>query len=383
MFENNEQFTLRVKKNSDLDIAMRAILKNGTMSFDEVDALTKNNVAWILKRKISQWFDNVSGGSTRDKQLDIHYVNVMPSQVKVVTSDVNFSGGLQSHSSTVEIAEVRWQLAPPMIESLEDGFDKPAFFETMRKMIELGKHISLEGPPGVGKDTAVQELAAQEGKVLVTLGGDGGFRKRDLTGSPQISNGTSFWEAGEYVTAAVNGWWVLITEINAADADALIYLNNQLAPPYIVTLSGKAYPVHPDFRLFVSYNAGLVGTKPLPQSLKDRFFSIKVPFFSEAMLTKRLTKMVGDSELSESFAESESFKMIVKFGLEMWQAHENGKLRYQVTTRRLYDACVLMMRLGYLAVKTALKDAVIAAIDSPIEQKVAESILSTNNYKEY
>lgn len=369
---SNEQFTLRVKRHSDLDIIMRALQANGSQTKDELDAATKHNTTWLMPR-LRQWFDNVDFRTTKES-IELSYVNVMPNQVQVVTSDVNFSGsgtGQQS-SGGVEAGEIRWQLAPPMIESKGDNFDKPSYFDTMKKMVRLGKHISLEGAPGVGKDTAVQELAAIEGKVLVTLGGDGGFRKRDLTGSPQISNGSSYFEAGEYVTAAVNGWWVLITEINAADADALIYLNAQLAAPYIVTLAGKAYPVHPEFRLFVSYNAGLVGTKPLPQSLKDRFFPIRVPFFSEAQLSKRLLKMIDNVE----FGSSSNFEKIVKFGMAMWNAHENGKLNYQVTTRRLYDACILMMEVDYTDVKQALKDAVLSVIDNKIERKAADLVLS-------
>lgn len=368
-----EQYLLRVRKNSDLDIVLREFQKRGTMTNEDIDGLgTQYKTAGILSR-LAKYFDNLNINRA-DGDYRANYVNVMPTQVQVVTSDVNFSGVESSGSvSDVSSGEIKWQLAPPMIESLGDSFDRPSWFNTMRKMVQLGRHISLEGPPGVGKDTAVQELAAIEGKVLVTLGGDGGFRKRDLTGSPQIANGTSFWEAGEYVTAAVNGWWVLITEINAADADALIYLNSQLAAPYIVTLNGKAYPVHPDFRLFISYNAGLVGTKPMPQSLKDRFFSIRVPFFTESQLTRRLEKMIGDQYVE--FLTSPASALIVKFGIEMWNAHLNGKFNYQITSRRLYDACALVIHFES-NVKSALVDAVLSVIDSKVELKAAQTLLN-------
>ena len=205
----------------------------------------------------------------------------------------------------------------------------------------------------------------------MTIGGDAGFRRRDLVGTAHISNGTSRFEVGEYAAAAVNGWWVLLTEVNAADPDALMYINAQLAPPYVVTIQGRAYPVHEDFRIFVSYNHGLIGTKPLPQSFKDRFFSIKATFFTKSQLTRRLQSM-GMNFLPEN---ERSNGIIIDFGIKMWEAHKNGQMRYQVTTRRLADA-LLLVNLNEQDAESAIEAAVIAAIDSPVETRAADRVLS-------
>jgi len=268
-----------------------------------------------------------------------------------------------------QMQDVKWPQAPPMIESIEDMYRQPSWFNTMKTMVEHGRHIALVGPPGVGKDTAVQELAAREGRILVTIGGDGGFRRRDLVGSLQIASGKSFFEVAEYAAAVVNGWWVLLTEVNAADADALLFINAQLAAPYIVTVAGKAYAVHPEFRLFVSYNAGLVGTKPLPQAFKDRFFSIQVPFFNESQLTSIL--------IAHGAPDNEVTTEISKFGVELWKLHERGQVRYQVTSRRLMDAVTLLQADVASSTAEALELAVIAAIDSPVEQNVVKQVLNT------
>jgi midasin (ATPase involved in ribosome maturation) len=246
----------------------------------------------------------------------------------------------------------------------------------MREMVNRGRHIALSGPPGVGKDTAVQELAATQGHPLVTIGGDAGFRRKDIVGSLQIRNGQSYMEVAEYAAAVVNGWWALVTEVNAADADALLFINTQLAPPYVVNISGKSYPVHPDFRLFVSYNPGLVGTKPLPQSFKDRFFPIQVPFFSEYQLGRILT--------AHGMPEGTDWgTFITKFGVTLWEAHTRGQLRYQVTSRRLQDAVELMLSGVVDNPREAIRQAVIAAIDSSIEAKVAETVLDQQRWSVY
>jgi hypothetical protein len=303
----------------------------------------------------------------------MHYTNIMPSHIEVVTSDVTFEGSGEVVSPKQDGpagSPLRWPLAPPLISQMGDQFDEPTWFQRMRFAVEHGKHIALEGPPGVGKDTAVQQLAAQMGRPLMTVGGDAGFRRRDLTGSAQIFNGTSYFDVGDYVAAAVNGWWVLLTEVNAADPDALMYINAQLAPPYTVNVLGKSYPVHEDFRIFVSYNHGLIGTKPLPQSFKDRFFSIKVPFFTKAQLARRLWAM-GMSHLPRyEMANS----IVLQFGVAMWSAHERGQMRYQITTRRLADA-LLFITVGDYPAKESLEMAVLSAIDSPVEAKAAKNVL--------
>lgn len=367
-----EPLVLRVRANGELDKVMRHLMAAeepvSRHILREVGGLRRSDG---LVRKLSLWFDNVQVdvvSGDPDKHTSLRYIDIAPKAPVSIGADVITIEGVSEKPKTEAVEKIQWPQAPPLIEKMEN-FDKPAFFETMRAMVKAGKHISLESPPGLGKDTAVQQLAAQEGMPLVTVSGDGGFRRRDLVGSQELSNGSSYFQVGEYAAAAINGWWVLITEVNAADPDVLLFINSQLAPPKTVNVHGKAYPVHPNFRLFVSYNAGLIGTKPLPQSFKDRFFPVKISFFTENQLVNRLQKWgLPEGDVSWAWA-------IVQYGLRMWSAHEKGKMRYQITVRRLVDA-IDMVNMGVANdAFAALKDAVVSAIDSPIEAKVAKQVL--------
>lgn len=358
-------FVLRVRQESDLGRVLRELQRRGKMTKEEIMEFAAKKGTYYEVRRIGRDFDNIDvevpwGG----EEHTLHYTDVNPGKVQVVSGETTVEGNGQVPTSRE--LKMQWPAAPPIIEEM-DNFDEPSWFPMMEKMVEIGKHIALEGPPSVGKDTAVEQLAARHRKPLVAVGGDKGFRRRDLTGSYAD---LGLFEVAEYVTAAINGWWVLITEVNAADPDALMYINTQLAPPNVVTLNGQAYPVHEDFRIFVSYNHGLIGTKPLPQSFKDRFFSIKVPFFTEYRLGKRLEAM--GMPLEQSWTD-----LVTRFGMAMWDAHERGQMRYQITTRRLIDAVDLKMNITGMEVEEALKMAVIAAIDSPIEAKTAEQVLSS------
>lgn len=378
--KQEDQFLLRVKRNSDLDRAMRLLAgADCPLPISDVNAAGGKAHTYPVLRILARSVDNIHVEHNANREASMRYVDVNPGVPVAVGHDiVGVSAAVPELSDVFgrlpelaqpQMQDVKWPQAPPMIESIEDMYRQPAWFNTMKTMVEHGRHIALVGPPGVGKDTAVQELAAREGRILVTIGGDGGFRRRDLVGNLQIASGKSFFEVAEYAAAVVNGWWVLLTEVNAADADALLFINAQLAAPYIVTVAGKAYAVHPEFRLFVSYNAGLVGTKPLPQAFKDRFFSIQVPFFNESQLNSIL--------IAHGAPDNEVTTEISKFGVELWKLHERGQVRYQVTSRRLMDAVTLLQADVASSTAEALELAVIAAIDSPVEQNVVKQVLNT------
>lgn len=373
--DERDQFILRVRKNSELDGVLRLVQDGAYHTETEIrEAGGKDRSGWLL-RMMGRMFDNITTKTRRGKRTRVNYINIFPAMPVAVGTDIHLdvSGLLEANEpeSRIMPSNIMWPQSPPAIESMCDVFREPKWFNDMERMVIAGRHISLAGPPGVGKDTAVQELAAQEGRILVTVGGDAGFRRRDLVGGQQISNGRSYFECAEYAAAVVNGWWALITEVNAADADALLFINAQLAPPYIINIAGKSYPVHPNFRLFVSYNPGLVGTKPLPQSFKDRFFSIKIDFWTADALKSLLQ--------AHGMPEGPEYDVLVKYAMLMWDAHERGTIRYQITSRRLMDA-VELMKDGTHNAEEAIKLAVLASIDSPIEVGTAKSLINNAQY---
>lgn len=358
----HEMYTLRCKLGGEIHTALQA-LTSGTVSEDDLREMTGlSRTPWLL-RQLPNWFDNIGVNKTGDL-MTATYADIMPSQVGIVTSDVTFNASqptITNHAEQTFDKVLKWPLAPPIIGEMSN-FEKPSWFDKMEKMVSIGSNIALESPPGMGKDTAVQQLAAKHRKPLVTIPGDAGFRRRDLVGSPDISGGTSYFNVAEYAAAAVNGWWVLITEINSAEADALMYINSQLAAPYVVTIDGKAYPVHKDFRLFISYNAGLIGTKPLPQSFKDRFFSIKIPFFTKAALKARLSKMIDFT------VNTNVLMAVAEVGHAIYEDHKAGRIRYQITARRLHDSLKWYVVEGSVTLEDALQEVLCDSVDVSIEQ---------------
>lgn len=366
-------FLLRVKKNSQVHKVLEKY-NNEPIDPEKITETTgKSYFYWIFNTFLRRNFDNVRIDKVNDGRI-LRYKEPLTSVVSIAQPISQPIQTTHSDEEDIQTDNMQWPSDAPVPQPIKSSdWDNPSYFQTMEKMVLSGRHISLEGPPSVGKDTAVVQLAALHNKPLVTIGGDAGFRVRDLVGTTHISNGHSCHIVGDYVAAVVNGWWVLMTEVNAADPSALMYINRQLASPYVVNLGGKSYPVHPNFRLFVTYNNGLIGTRPLPQSFKDRFFSIKVPFFTGPALRRRLTKM-GMPVVADDPAQHT--EKIVAFGVALWDAYERGQIRYQITTRRLIDASYLIFSCGE-DVRSSLRAAVIDAIDNPLETQAAERILLT------
>lgn len=224
---------------------------------------------------------------------------------------------------------VVWAGLPIPIEPLK-GYIEPDWAKSIETMLEFGRHIAIEGQPGVGKSTVPEQLACKYNVPLVNISADVGLTRRDLVGFAEIKDGNSWFNVAEYATAVVNGWWVKVDEINAADPDALLFINSQLAPPHVINIHGKAYKVHPDFRLFATYNKGLTGTKMLPQATVDRFFTLQVDYPNDDQLAMLLVSHGAKSE--------EVIKQLVSVARMLW----NSTVRYRLSPRRLYDALLLI-----------------------------------------
>ncbi len=349
-----EQYLFRLMGQTEMGQVFRMLL-------DHPKGLTKEELGKKLNMrpgraggwasKVGQSFDNVQV-NRRKKKIILRYTPITP-VIDVQTMKVG-KGPTVSASASADEVQMLWPSKAPVPSPMK-GFAKPDWYERVLAMTGIGKHVSIAGPPGSGKSTGIEQMASEEGKPLVNIGADAGLRRRDLVGQMVDLN---TYEVGAYAAAAIHGWWVKIDEVNAAEPDAVIFMNGQLAPPYVVNIKGQAYPVHKDFRLFVTYNPGLLGTKPVQQAFKDRFYSIKAPFPSRGILGKFLSAagMSKDWPMRDRWLD-------VAYSLV--KLHDEGKIRYQITPRRLIDAFQLV-ELG-LDPRSAMMSAIADSVDRELE----------------
>lgn len=254
------------------------------------------------------------------------------------------------------------------IPEKDENFIVPSWYDEMRFMVKKGKHILLYGIPGTGKSFAVKQLAQEFNIPLVVIPGSAQFHKRDLLGNPDISGGKSFFSVAEYATAVVKGYWVVFEEINSIYPDSLMVVNSQLDKPNTIQINGVTYDAHPNFRCFGLYNKGLVGTKMLPQSLMDRFYTIPIPLPDNDTLSTIF--------IQHGVKDVDTLYKLVTFVQSVWL---NSTLNYQLSIRRVFDS-VLLMDYGYSIIES-LEKAILPYINIETETPIIQrAIREVSNY---
>lgn len=266
--------------------------------------------------------------------------------------------------------KVRFPSTPELGKPLP-SYVEPPWARRMSAALDAGKHVALAGPPGGGKSTAPEQYFVAKGQPFVVVNGDAGFRRRDMEGSVEIAGGSTYFQVADFAAAAVNGWGCILNEVNAADPDALMFINGLLEVPFVVNVHGHSYPVHKDFRLVVTYNPGLVGTKALPQAFKDRFFPIKLGFPPSDFLRKMVLAKTG---INPDGTTGQRLTDMLRFAADCWEMHVRGSLRYQISPRRLFDAVFLMETTG-CSWMAAIEDAVVAGVDAHADVEMLRRLI--------
>ncbi|UPR03955.1 midasin [Chloropicon primus] len=152
------------------------------------------------------------------------------------------------------------------------------------RAMQMQRALLLEGSPGVGKSSMIQNLAFLTSNQLVRINLSEHTDMMDLLGAespcdPSTNDGALFkWQDGPLLLAIKNGSWVLLDELNLAQQSVLEGLNALLdhrAEIFIPELN-KAFVCSPSFKIFATQNPMHEGggRKGLPKSFLNRFTKV-------------------------------------------------------------------------------------------------------------
>jgi len=132
------------------------------------------------------------------------------------------------------------------------------------------------GPKGVGKTTLVRKFAEVVGKPLYTVNFSLRTRESHLIGFTAIENGNTKFAMGVIPKSMREGAILYLDELNAAEADVLIRLDEALDDRRELNIkeAGELITVkaHPDWFVIATINPlSHIGTKELPPQLLSRF----------------------------------------------------------------------------------------------------------------
>lgn len=266
--------------------------------------------------------------------------------------------------------EVRFSEVPFATCDINGSYITPPYWDEFEAAISIS-HVAFQGPYGSGKTTTIHKMAERMGKRLAVVNAEAGLRKRDLISSAEMKDATSYYQMAEFASAAFNGDWALIEELNFSDADATGFLLGMLDKPGIkgatFTLAGKSYPVSPEFRCIITRNINLAGTKKLNEALLDRFISFNVA----PLLDDKLDQMLIAHKMPEQFR-----KQSVELVETLYRAWENNQIAYQISPRRVLQAFQLSSVMGISSVEK-FREMVTTSVLNKIDDNMDKRAVST------
>ena len=178
-------------------------------------------------------------------------------------------------------------------------------FEIIDSAFEKGLFVIIIGPKGTGKTTLVREYAMRKSKNLQSINFSLRTRESHLVGTKSLTDGIIGFDEGILVKSMKEGNILYLDEINAAEADVLLRLDEALDDRRQVILkeSGGEIIKAKDSWFVISTINPLthVGTKELPPQILSRF-PVRVrldypPEDIEYQIIKRHVKNPNEAEV--------------------------------------------------------------------------------------
>jgi len=148
-------------------------------------------------------------------------------------------------------------------------------FEIIDSAFEKGLFVIIIGPKGTGKTELVREYAIRKSKNLQSINFSLRTRDSQLVGSKSLTDGNIGFDEGILVKSMKEGNILYLDEINAAEADVLLRLDEALDDRRQLILkesSGEIIKAKDSWFVISTINPLThVGTKELPPQILSRF----------------------------------------------------------------------------------------------------------------
>lgn len=228
----------------------------------------------------------------------------------------------------------------------------------LKQAIDSGLPVLLVGETGVGKTTVIREIARERNVELIRLNLTGQTGVDEFLGKYLVRGdghgGTeTYWVDGPVVHAMKQGMWVVLDEVNMANAEILSALHSLLDDDRSITLKEKNFEKivpHEGFRIFGTMNPEdeYAGTKELNKAFLSRFPVIMNIEYSE---------FEHDIILEQGGIEKKDADLLMNIANELRSSKANNNISYTCSTRDLIQCAKLIA--GGMAFEFAMEIALL------------------------
>lgn len=215
------------------------------------------------------------------------------------------------------------------------------------------KPVLLTGHTGCGKTSLIEQIAARINQPTVRSNMNGQTTVGDFVGMWTVKGGETIWVDGVLPRAMKEGHWLVIDEIDCADAAILAILNAVLEKNGVLTLKEKGFEVikpHENFRLFATantvgcmaiYRSLYQGTNIMNEAFLDRFRVYHTEYLPEKEEVKVLMASVPN-------LKPEVGQAMVRVANMVRESFRKEEITTTFSTRRLIDWAEMYCRHGNL-----------------------------------
>ncbi len=203
--------------------------------------------------------------------------------------------------------------------------------EVLNKAYESGLFVLVIGPKGTGKTTLVRDFVKSKNANLESINFSLRTRESHLVGSKTLTEGTVGFDEGILIKSMREGSILYLDEINAAEADVLLRLDEALDDRRQIVLkesTGEMIKAKEGWFVIATINPLThVGTKELPPQILSRFpIRIRLEYPPEEIELQIIKKYVSGTH-------DEELKQGVKLANNLRQAAAVEELYYSPSMR--------------------------------------------------
>jgi len=175
--------------------------------------------------------------------------------------------------------------------------------QILNKAYEAGLFVLIIGPKGTGKTSLVRDFAKNKSMNLESINFSLRTRESHLVGTKTLTDGTVSFDEGILVKSMKEGDMLYLDEINSAEADVLLRLDEALDDRRQIVLkesTGEVIKAKENWFVVATINPlSHTGTKELPPQILSRFpVRIRLEYPPENIELEIIKKYVsGEHEL--------------------------------------------------------------------------------------